>query len=105
MEVRRGDYGSQSSYVGYPLWRKMWTSLSRRRWEIRLASVRQILIMNEQTRENIDKYCEKFEKDVLGLFDRSYRKGNPAMMTVRIPIPNWRSVLILVEAALCQGVE
>ena len=35
-----------------------------------------------QTRENIDKYCEKFEKEMLGLFDRCYRKGDPKMMHV-----------------------
>lgn len=34
----------------------------------------------EKTRENIDKYCEKFEKDMLFLFDRYYRKGDPKMM-------------------------
>ncbi|PVG00485.1 exocyst complex component Sec10 [Serendipita vermifera] len=34
----------------------------------------------EQTKENIDRYCEKFEKDMLRLFDRSYRKGDPVMM-------------------------
>ncbi|KAH7911568.1 exocyst complex component Sec10-like protein [Hygrophoropsis aurantiaca] len=34
----------------------------------------------EKTRENIDKYCEKFEKDMLYLFDRCYRKGDPKMM-------------------------
>ena len=61
--------------------------------------------MEEQTREQIDKYCEKFEKDMLGLFDRSYRKGNPSMMTVRILIPNSPFILILVETALCQGVD
>ncbi|KAG8688735.1 Exocyst complex component 5, partial [Ceratobasidium sp. 395] len=32
------------------------------------------------TREHIDKYCEKFEKDMLKLFDRYYRKGDPKMM-------------------------
>ena len=61
--------------------------------------------MAEQTRESIDKYCEKFEKDMLGLFDRSYRKGNPAMMTVRILIPNSSFILTSVETALCQGVD
>jgi hypothetical protein len=35
-----------------------------------------------QTRERIDKYCEKFEKDMLSLFDRCYRKGDPKMMHV-----------------------
>ncbi|KZO98067.1 exocyst complex protein [Calocera viscosa TUFC12733] len=34
----------------------------------------------EKTRENIERYCEKFEKDILRLFDRSYRKGEPKMM-------------------------
>jgi len=63
--------------------------------------------MVEKTRENIDidKYCEKFEKDMLALFDRIYRKGNPAMMTVRILIPNSPFILISVETALCQGVD
>jgi hypothetical protein len=39
--------------------------------------------VNPKTRENIDKYCEKFEKDILALFDRNYRKGDPKMMNVR----------------------
>ncbi|KAI5119514.1 hypothetical protein M0805_002450 [Coniferiporia weirii] len=34
----------------------------------------------EETREAIDKYCEKFEKDMLNLFDRCYRKEDPKMM-------------------------
>ncbi|EIW82063.1 exocyst complex component Sec10 [Coniophora puteana RWD-64-598 SS2] len=34
----------------------------------------------EKTREAIDKYCEKFEKDMLYLFDRCYRKGDPKLM-------------------------
>ncbi|KAF9779455.1 exocyst complex component Sec10 [Thelephora terrestris] len=34
----------------------------------------------EQTREAIDKYCETFEKEILNLFDRAYRKGDPKMM-------------------------
>ncbi|GBE80010.1 hypothetical protein SCP_0212120 [Sparassis crispa] len=34
----------------------------------------------EKTRENIEKYCEKFEKDMLHLFDRAYRRGDPKMM-------------------------
>ncbi|KAN0131360.1 Exocyst complex component Sec10-like protein [Lactarius tabidus] len=34
----------------------------------------------DKTRENIDRYCEKFEKDMLHLFDRCYRKGDPKMM-------------------------
>ncbi|EJF62829.1 exocyst complex component Sec10 [Dichomitus squalens] len=35
---------------------------------------------SEKTRENIDRYCEKFEKDILHLFDRAYRRGDPKMM-------------------------
>ncbi|KAG8820317.1 Exocyst complex component 5 [Serendipita sp. 399] len=34
----------------------------------------------EKVKENIERYCEKFEKDMLRLFDRSYRKGDPEMM-------------------------
>lgn len=40
----------------------------------------------EQTRATIEKYCEKFEKDMLRLFDRYYRKGDPKAMAVR-PLP------------------
>ena len=57
--------------------------------------------MTEQTRESVDKHCEKFEKDMPGLFDRSYRKGNPAMMTVRVLFRNPPFILTLVDAALC----
>jgi hypothetical protein len=31
-------------------------------------------------RDEVEKYCEKFEKSVLRDFDRSYRKGDPRMM-------------------------
>ncbi|KAG8896568.1 Exocyst complex component 5 [Tulasnella sp. 403] len=34
----------------------------------------------EKTRVEIDKYCEKFEKDMLRMFDKSYRKGDPKVM-------------------------
>ncbi|KAH7105434.1 exocyst complex component Sec10, partial [Auriculariales sp. MPI-PUGE-AT-0066] len=34
----------------------------------------------DATREAIDKYCEKFEKDMLRLFDKCYRKSDPKMM-------------------------
>ncbi|KAJ7284033.1 exocyst complex protein [Mycena rebaudengoi] len=34
----------------------------------------------DKTRENIEKYCEKFEKEMLNLFDRCYRRGDPKMM-------------------------
>jgi len=34
----------------------------------------------EQTREAIEKYCEKFEKDMLNFFDKCYRKEDPKMM-------------------------
>ena len=34
----------------------------------------------ELVRDEVEKYCEKFEKGVLRDFDRSYRKGDPRMM-------------------------
>ncbi|GAA5902521.1 hypothetical protein JCM8208_006909 [Rhodotorula glutinis] len=34
----------------------------------------------ENTRETIERYCERFEKDMLRLFDRYYRKGDPKAM-------------------------
>ncbi|KAI0952330.1 hypothetical protein AcV7_008177 [Taiwanofungus camphoratus] len=34
----------------------------------------------DKTRENIDRYCERFEKDMLHLFDKAYRRGDPKMM-------------------------
>lgn len=37
----------------------------------------------ERVRDEIERYCERFEKEVLRLFDRSYRKGDPKMMAVR----------------------
>jgi hypothetical protein len=36
----------------------------------------------ERVRDEIERYCERFEKEVLRLFDRSYRKGDPKMMAV-----------------------
>ncbi|CCM05558.1 uncharacterized protein FIBRA_07785 [Fibroporia radiculosa] len=42
--------------------------------------LRRLNVVAKETRENIDRYCEKFEKDVLHLFDRAYRKGDPKMM-------------------------
>ncbi|KAM0751654.1 Sec10-domain-containing protein [Meredithblackwellia eburnea MCA 4105] len=34
----------------------------------------------EKTRDTIEKYCERFEKDMLKLFDRHYRNGDPKAM-------------------------
>ncbi|GAA5824178.1 hypothetical protein JCM3770_001192 [Rhodotorula araucariae] len=34
----------------------------------------------DRTRETIERYCERFEKDMLRLFDRYYRKGDPKAM-------------------------
>lgn len=36
----------------------------------------------DRVRDEIERYCEKFEKECLRLFDRSYRKGDPRMMAV-----------------------
>jgi hypothetical protein len=37
---------------------------------------------DRETRASIEKYCEKFENDLLKLFDRYYRKGDPKGMAV-----------------------
>ncbi|KAI5476482.1 exocyst complex component protein [Pseudohyphozyma bogoriensis] len=34
----------------------------------------------ERTKDTIERYCEKFEKEMLRLFDRYYRKGDPKAM-------------------------
>ncbi|CBQ67730.1 related to exocyst complex 100 kDa component [Sporisorium reilianum SRZ2] len=36
---------------------------------------------SEQTRESIDRYCERFERDMLKLFDKFYRRSDPKMMS------------------------
>jgi hypothetical protein len=36
----------------------------------------------DRVRDEVERYCERFEKEVLRLFDRSYRKGDPRMMAV-----------------------
>ncbi|KAN0063111.1 Exocyst complex component 5 [Thecaphora frezii] len=36
---------------------------------------------SEQTRDAIDRYCERFERDMLKLFDKFYRKSDPKMMS------------------------
>jgi hypothetical protein len=38
----------------------------------------------DRVRDEVERYCEKFEKEVLRLFDRSYRKGDPRMMAVSL---------------------
>ena len=39
----------------------------------------------DRVRDEVERYCERFEKEVLRLFDRSYRKGDPRMMAVSLP--------------------
>ncbi|GAA5894708.1 exocyst subunit SEC10 [Sporobolomyces salmoneus] len=34
----------------------------------------------ERTRESIERYCERFEKEMLKLFDKYYRRGDPKAM-------------------------
>ncbi|TXT10705.1 hypothetical protein VHUM_02210 [Vanrija humicola] len=34
----------------------------------------------DRVRDEVEKYCEKFEKELLRLFDKSYRKGDPRLM-------------------------
>ncbi|TKY90557.1 hypothetical protein EX895_000555 [Sporisorium graminicola] len=36
---------------------------------------------SEQTRDSIDRYCERFERDMLKLFDKFYRRSDPKMMS------------------------
>ena len=36
----------------------------------------------EKVREGIERYCERFEKDMLKLFDKYYRRGDPKAMAV-----------------------
>ncbi|SPO19991.1 related to exocyst complex 100 kDa component [Ustilago trichophora] len=36
---------------------------------------------SEQTRDAIDRYCERFERDMLKLFDKFYRRSDPKMMS------------------------
>lgn len=44
--------------------------------------LRTVLRRDLQTRDAIDKYCEKFETDMLKHFDRYYQRGDPTMMAV-----------------------
>ncbi|KAG9019684.1 Exocyst complex component 5 [Tulasnella sp. 427] len=48
----------------------------------RLTAVSKELDVQNATRARteLEKYCEKFEKDMLRLFDKSYRKGDPKIM-------------------------
>ena len=57
-----------------------------------------------QTREVIDKYCETFEKEILSLFDRAYRKGDPKMMHVRVGVLS-PSILFSPSPPLCSTVR
>lgn len=36
----------------------------------------------EETRATIEKYAERFEKDMLRLFEKAYLKGEPKAMAV-----------------------
>ena len=46
--------------------------------------IHKIVFIVAQTNNRIERYCEKFEKDMLNLFDRCYRKEDPKMMHVSI---------------------
>nr|CDI51276.1 related to exocyst complex 100 kDa component [Melanopsichium pennsylvanicum 4] len=49
----------------------------------RLAAIsREVdVVGSEQTRDAIDRYCERFERDMLKLFDKFYRRSDPKMMS------------------------
>ena len=59
----------------------------------------------ERVRDEIERYCERFEKEVLRLFDRSYRKGDPRMMAVSTPLSllgrtiQWSTLALREDAA------
>ncbi|KGB80239.3 exocyst complex component protein [Cryptococcus deuterogattii R265] len=63
-EVTNGDGESQEPVVSQKV-------VSKRRMDREKA---------ERVRDEIEGYCERFEKELLKLFDRSYRKGDPRMM-------------------------
>ncbi|KIR57631.1 exocyst complex component protein [Cryptococcus bacillisporus CA1873] len=63
-EVTNGDGESQEPVVSQKV-------ISKRRMEREKA---------ERVRDEIEGYCERFEKELLKLFDRSYKKGDPRMM-------------------------
>lgn len=67
-EVTDGDGESQEPIVNQKV-------ISKRRMEKEKA---------EKVRDEIEGYCERFEKELLKLFDRSYRKGDPRMMAVSV---------------------
>ena len=50
---------------------------------LRAQDLADAFLTSPQTRDTIEKYCERFEKDMLRLFDRYYRKGEPEAMAVR----------------------
>ena len=54
----------------------------------------------ERVRDEVERYCERFEKEVLRLFDRSYRKGDPRMMAVSLEFHD-STELMAVLLALC----
>lgn len=67
-EVTNGDGESQEPVVSQKV-------ISKRRMEREKA---------ERVRDEIEGYCERFEKELLKLFDRSYKKGDPRMMAVSV---------------------
>lgn len=69
-EVTNGDGESQEPIVSQKV-------VSKRRMEKEKA---------ERVRDEIEGYCERFEKELLRLFDRSYRKGDPRMMAVSVAL-------------------
>ena len=71
----------------------------------RLKGLREDLEKAERIREEVEKFSERFEKECLRLFDRSYRKGDVRMMAVSsdiLWIVHSRTYLSSIETALCQ---
>lgn len=71
----------------------------------RLKGLHEDVEKAERIREEVEKFSERFEKECLRLFDRSYRKGDVRMMAVSsdiLWIVHSRTYLNSIETALCQ---
>jgi hypothetical protein len=71
----------------------------------RLKGLHEDVEKAERIKEEVEKFSERFEKECLRLFDRSYRKGDVRMMAVSsdvLWVVHSCTYLNSIEAALCQ---
>ena len=62
---------------------------------------------DKEARIAIEKFCESFEKEILGEFDKAYEEGDPRVMAVNRTIGNKKErpfELKICVLALCQSV-